>query len=204
MFSLLKNIFQNQVPSEWGKRKDLYSASLALTRMLASNDTLAPFLGDEHDQEGILFWLLDFREQGDQIIKHHHQRAPHRGSHRAGSVLSKEDEDDVLLATEVAEVADVALKTSRRCQAPKPEADVSVISLRERYQSQLGPLRFDSADSMQDQFFLKKVPHASSSLKTRLIFKELAAYRTALPVEYGSSCFCRVLSSRLDLLRVMI
>ena len=152
MSSLLKNTFQNQVPSEWSKRKELYAASLALTRVLASDDKLAPLLGDEHDQEGILFWLLDFREQGDQIIKHHHQPAPHRGSHRAGSSLSKEDEDDVLLATEVAEVADMALKTSQRCQLPKPDDtdDISVISLRERYQSQLGPLRFDSADSMQD------------------------------------------------------
>lgn len=65
------------------------------------------------------------------------------------------------------------------------------------------PLNYFLICSSQ-QFFLKKVPHASSSLKTRLIFKELAAYRTALPVEYGSSCFCRVLSSRVDILRVMI
>ena len=32
----------------------------------------------------------------------------------------------------------------------------------------------------------------------------MISYRTALPVEYGSSCFCRVINNRLDMLRVMI
>jgi len=41
-------------------------------------------------------------------------------------------------------------------------------------------------------------------MNTRNLFKELTAYRNALPIEYGSSCFCRVITSRLDLLRVMI
>jgi ubiquitin-protein ligase len=53
-------------------------------------------------------------------------------------------------------------------------------------------------------YFLKQIPNASTTLDTRKLFKELAAYRNALPVEYGSSCFCRVINSRLDLLRVMI
>ena len=58
---------------------------------------------------------------------------------------------------------------------------------------------------MQAQhYFLLKIPKAPVSLDTRLLFKELISYRTALPVEYGSSCFCRVINNRLDMLRVMI
>mmetsp|Transcript_35712 Transcript_35712/g.64312 ORF Transcript_35712/g.64312 Transcript_35712/m.64312 type:complete len:434 (-) Transcript_35712:354-1655(-) len=191
--ALLANIFRNQVPTDWDKRKELYNVALEICRTLASTRGYSAIFGDKDDQEGILFWLLDFSEQAAQIIKHH-----------SDSGLSKEDQDDVLLATQVSEVAEVALKISRRCQSSKPEVELSVISISERYQSQLGPLRFDSVESMQNQFYLKKKPNASPSLNTRLLFKELAAYRTALPVEYGSSCFCRVMNSRLDLLRVMI
>ena len=48
------------------------------------------------------------------------------------------------------------------------------------------------------------MPTAPPGLNTRVLFKELTAYRMALPVEYGSSCFCRVIDSRLDMLRVLI
>lgn len=49
-----------------------------------------------------------------------------------------------------------------------------------------------------------KSPNAPTSLNTRLIFKELASYKSALPVELGSSCFCRAIDSRLDMVRVLI
>lgn len=163
-----------------------------VSRVLSSNEILGTIWGTADDQEGVLYWLLDFNNQAKDILKRHE------------SGYSKEDQNDVDLATQVSEVADVALKISRRCVAAKPIADLSVISMRERYQSKLGPLRFDSVDSMQNHFFLKKSPSVPSTLNTRLLFKELAAYRTALPVEYGSSCFCRVINNRLDMLRVMI
>ncbi|KAL7533495.1 hypothetical protein ACHAXR_005269, partial [Thalassiosira sp. AJA248-18] len=189
----LANIFRNQVPKDWDERKELYNVALEVCRTLASNEKLGAIFGDSDDQEGILFWLLDFRQQADQIM-----------NRNADLGWTKEDEGDVMLATQVTDVADAALKMSRRCRASMPEAELSVISLSERYQSQLGPLRFDSVETVQNHFFLKKVPTASPAMNTRLLFKELAAYRTALPVEYGSSCFCRVINNRLDLLRVMI
>ncbi len=58
--------------------------------------------------------------------------------------------------------------------------------------------------SPKKHHFLKNSQAATSTANSRLLFKELTAYRNALPVEYGSSCFCRVIDSRLDLLRVMI
>ncbi|KAL7544943.1 hypothetical protein ACHAWF_008323 [Thalassiosira exigua] len=191
--STLADIFRNQVPADWDKRNELYNAALDVARILASNEDLARILGDKEDQEGILFWLLDFSQQADQFIK--------RGSDLGGS---KGDQKDIQFATQVSEVSDAALKMSRRCQPSKPVAELSFISLSERYQSELGPLRFDSVESIQNHCFLKQARSAPRSLNTRLLFKELAAYRTALPVEYGSSCFCRVINNRLDLLRVMI
>jgi len=193
--AVLKNTFQNQVPSDWDKRKDVLGAALALARDLATNETLGKILGEERDPEGVLFWLLDFREQAEQILKHHVDRSGED---------CKADRNDKLLATQVSETAAAALAMSRRCQSPKQEEELSFVSLRERYQSQLGPLRFDGVDSMRNHLYLVKVPTPPPSLDARRLFKELSSYRRALPVEYGSSCFCRVLNSRLDLLRVMI
>ena len=139
--AVLKNTFQNQVPSDWDKRKDVLGAALALARDLATNETLGKILGEERDPEGVLFWLLDFREQAEQILKHH--------ADRSGEDC-KADRNDKLLATQVSETAAAALAMSRRCQSPKQEEELSFVSLRERYQSQLGPLRFDGVDSMRN------------------------------------------------------
>lgn len=193
--SLLADIFRNQVPTDWDQRRELYDVALDVSRTLASSEKLGTVFGDDEDQEEPLYWLLDWSQQAKQILEH--SADLNGGTKKAG-------QQDVKLAREVMEVADLALKISRRCQAPKHVADLSVISLTERYQSELGPLRFDSVDSMQNHFFLQTIRSAPASLNTRNLFKELAGYRTALPVEYGSSCFCRVINSRLDLLRVMI
>ena len=191
--NLLADIFRNQVPSDWDIRKDLYNIALDVSRTLSSNEVIGTIWGDKDDQESVLYWLLDFRQQAKDIMKHHSDKG-----------WSTEDQDDVALATLVTEVADMALKMSKRCMAAKPVADLCVVTMTERYQKKLGPLRFDSVDSLQNHYFLKKTPAAPTALNTRLLFKELAAYRNALPVEYGSSCFCRVINNRLDMLRVMI
>lgn len=190
--SILSDVFRNQVPTDWDTRKALYTAALDLTNTLISDARLVVLLGDEEDQETVLYWLKDFSQQCSAFMKRHEDNG-----------YSKEDEGDVLFATRVKEVADKAIKMSKRC-LKKPEEELVMIDFSTRYQSSLGPLRFDTVDSMPNHYFLKKVPHAPSTLNTRQVFKELTAYRTALPVEYGSSCFCRVINDRLDLLRVMI
>ena len=190
--TILADVFRNQVPTDWDTRKALYTAALDLTNTLVSDVRLAVLLGDEEDQETVLYWLKDFSQQCSAFMKRHEDNG-----------WSKEDEGDVLFATRVKEVADKAIKISKRC-LKKPEEELVMIDFSTRYQGALGPLRFDTVDSMNNHYFLKKVPNAPSTLNTRQLFKELTAYRTALPVEYGSSCFCRVINDRLDLLRVMI
>ncbi|KAL3797082.1 hypothetical protein ACHAW5_007583 [Stephanodiscus triporus] len=189
--TLLADTFRNQVPTDWDQRKDLYKVALDVCRTLATNASLGTIFGHKDESEGVLYWLLDFSQHAKDILNRQSELG-----------WTAEDENDLLLATHVIEVAEAALKISRRCPS-KPVAELSVVSLGERYQSKLGPLRFDSVDTMQNHFFLQKMPTAPS-LDTRLLFKELVSYRTALPVEYGSSCFCRVINSRLDMVRVMI
>ena len=132
--SLLAEIFRNQVPADWDERKELYNVSLELCRNFANNEKYGKIFGDKDDQEGMIFWLLDFKKQAEQMM------------HGNAGL----DEKDTALAKQVVEVANAALKMSRKCVSSKPQADLSVISLSERYQSALGPLRFDSVESMQN------------------------------------------------------
>ncbi len=53
-------------------------------------------------------------------------------------------------------------------------------------------------------YFLDNVPAGAGTTNTRLLFRELTGYSTALPVDWGSSCFCRAMNSQLNMLRVMI
>ena len=57
---------------------------------------------------------------------------------------------------------------------------------------------------LSQHYFLNKQLEEAGTVNTRLLFKELTGYRTALPVNCGSSCFCRVLNSQVNMLRVMI
>ena len=94
---------------------------------------------------------FEFQQQAEQFTKNNLGSSKDNDSQEeviAG--WTKEDQNDVLLATQVSEVADLALKISKKCVSAKPEAELSVISLSERYQSQLGPLRFESIDSMEN------------------------------------------------------
>mmetsp|Transcript_25288 Transcript_25288/g.50445 ORF Transcript_25288/g.50445 Transcript_25288/m.50445 type:complete len:547 (-) Transcript_25288:2170-3810(-) len=194
--SILAHVFRNQVPTDWHKRKELYLAALNICRTLSSDFRLGTLFGQQDDQEKILFWLLDFSKQAEEILK--------REAGDCKLLIDPSSREDMLLATHVSEVAHLALRSSSRSHAGQKEAELSIITKSERYLEALGPLRFDTVEEMPNHHFLKNSQAAPSTTNARLLFKELTAYRNALPVEYGSSCFCRVIDSRLDLLRVMI
>ena len=136
---ILADTFRNQVPTDWDQRKDLYNIAFEVCRTLTTIPSLGGIIfGQKDEPEAVLYWLLDFRQQAKDILNRHLQ-----------SGWTAEDERDVSLATQVDDVANAALKISKRCGASKPVAELSVISLSERYQTKLGPLRFDTVDSMQ-------------------------------------------------------
>lgn len=132
---ILAGVFRNQVPTDWDSRKDLYNTAFNLCRAIASDARLGILFGCKDNREEVLFWLLDFGRQAEQILKR-----------EAGS--ASQAEGDLLLGTQVVEVADAALRISKLCQAGKPEAELSVVSLSECYQEELGPLRFETVGEM--------------------------------------------------------
>lgn len=138
--AVLADIFRNQVPTDWDRRKNVYNIALEVSHTLAFDETLATIFGDKDSPESVLYWLLDFRNQAKDILK---RPMPASG-------WSKEDHGDVALATQVCSVADAALKISRRCQVQKPVEELCLVTLSERYQSQLGPLRFDTVETLKN------------------------------------------------------
>ena len=168
--TLLADTFRNQVPTDWDQRKDLFNIALEVCRTLATNASLGTIFGHKDEPEGVLYWLLDFSQQAKDIL-----------NRLSGSGWTTEDEKDKLLATRVIDVADAALKITRSCHASKPVAELSVISLSERYQSKLCPLRFDSVDSMQNV----------SALKLHTRFHTISSVLYSFSICNHSTTFCR-------------
>ncbi|KAL7479202.1 hypothetical protein ACHAW6_004943 [Cyclotella cf. meneghiniana] len=193
--SILADVFRSQVPTDWSHRAKLFKAALDLTLSLSSKQEFATLLGDPNDFNSVVYWLDDFGQQVEQIVKHE--------STTISNKTRNGDEFDIKFANRVIEVRDEAVKMTKQYNC-KLEEGLAKISFQERYQVELGPMRFDTVESMDNHYFLKQIPNAPSTFNTRQVFKELAAYRNALPVEYRSSVFCRVINNRIDLLRVMI
>ena len=236
----LAGVFRNQIPNDWVERREVYDAALDLTQQMCCEE-YASLLGDAEDAETVIYWLVDFGKQAEEVLKHEatisSSNADARNDTRKGRAkrsapTDSEEDDCASFATKVISVRDNAVGVVKQYNR-KPTEELTIISFSERYQGELGPMRFDTVESMNNvrfnfavywaltlqpytamthcflllkiqHFFLRKVPTAPTTLNARKLFKELAAYKNALPVEYGSSCFCRVISNRLDLLRVMI
>ena len=138
--AVLADIFRNQVPTDWDRRRAVYTHALDVSLALASTETLGTIFGDKHSPESVLYWLLEFRHQAKDIVE---RPRPTWG-------WSREDHEDMALTTKVCEVADAALKISLQCQAQKAIDKICSETSSERYQSQLGPLRFDTVDTLQN------------------------------------------------------
>ena len=141
---VLVSAFRNQVPSDWDQRSELYHQALDVCRSLSS-DKYGDILGSHEDPESIMFWLLDFKSQAEGILMRH-----------AANGFTEHEQNDVLLATQVSEVAEAAMKVSKRCQANKPTADLIMIDQGQVYQKELGPLRFDTVESLQNVSLMSK------------------------------------------------
>lgn len=182
---ILAETFRNQVPTDWDQRKNLYNTALEVCRTLTTMPSLGGMIfGQKDEPDAVLYWLLDFRQQAKDILNRHLE-----------SGWTAEDERDVSLATQVDDVANAALK---RWGASKPVAELSVISLSERYQTKLGPLRFDTVDSMQTvSSFIEGYSISLEHFNQFLIpFFDTHKYITALlsPEDSDSTSFTRYTS----------
>lgn len=142
----LADIFRRQCPTDWDDRRDLYNSAFDLSRTLASDLRLGTIFGEKDDQEGVLFWLIDFSNQAEQIMK--------RSATADVVVWSDAEQGDLMIATQVSQVKDAALQLSLLCQKKKPIEELSFVSLSERYQSELGSLRFDSVEALTNVSFI--------------------------------------------------
>ena len=182
--TLLVDTFRNQVPTDWDQRKDLYNHALDVCRTLATNASLGTIFGHKDESDGVMYWLLDFSQHAKDVLNRQSELG-----------WTAEDENDLLLATQVIEVAEAALKISRRCHASKPVAELSVVSLGERYQSKLGPLRFDSVDTMQNVSAFKghnryhRVPPVLCSFLFRICYHSTSSCRRCLQHHHLTHAF---------------
>ncbi|CAJ1945671.1 unnamed protein product [Cylindrotheca closterium] len=107
------------------------------------------------------------------------------------------------LAQQVLSLKDRALQISR---AVVEKDDLVVVDNQYHYRHALRPLAFDFVDRLQGHCFENQssTSSAQSTKQRQRVLRELGTYKTALPVENGSSIFVRAVESRMDLLRCLI
>lgn len=176
LVATLKETFRNQVPADWKPRKKLFLAALACFRHVIAN--YSELLGDVEDSESLHAAFDEFAQQA-RFLKEHDANAR---DHRA---LVKETLEVHALASQL-----------------NTHADLQMMDPHEHYRKALGPFRFEFVDKLDHHYFQSK--QKAAQLNSRKMFQELSAYKTGLPVEYGSSIFVRAVEDRLDLLRALI
>lgn len=176
LVSTLKETFRNQVPADWKPRKQLFMAALSCFRLVIQS--YKQLLGDVQDSESLNAAFDEFAQQAQFLQEHDANARDHKE-----------------LVKQVLEVHAIAsrLNISHDCLMFDPH---------EHYRKALRPFCFEFVEKLNHHHFLS---HAKSSrLNARRMFQELSAYKTGLPVEYGSSIFVRAVEERLDLLRALI
>jgi len=179
LVSTLKDVFRNQVPTEWAKRKKMLLLSLTCFSLILRNYN--ELVGDVQDAESLAAAFDEFAQHAHFLCKHNNGKEHARMVQRILEMQSQM----------------MAASQGRNGIHATKEGDPHV-----HYRKTLSRLCFDFCDSFQGHSFSS---HAQSAkLNVRTLFQELSAFRTSLPVEYGSSIFVRAVEGRLDLLRALI
>lgn len=181
LLSDVREVMRKQVPDEWTKSYSLYNAALDCCHLLSIHH--AGSLGASDDPETIMSAFNDFAEHAEMIVKHD----------AMNNAITKK------LASKIIEVHKIALAASSKAFRPK---EMAVMDSHEHYREALRPYRFELVPNLKGHTFANRVQNSRLDLKK--IFRELTAYKTALPIEFGSSIFVRAVENRLDLLRACI
>eukprot|EP00550_Attheya_septentrionalis_P000671 CAMPEP_0198287544 /NCGR_PEP_ID=MMETSP1449-20131203/6311_1 /TAXON_ID=420275 /ORGANISM="Attheya septentrionalis, Strain CCMP2084" /LENGTH=599 /DNA_ID=CAMNT_0043985505 /DNA_START=294 /DNA_END=2090 /DNA_ORIENTATION=+ len=176
--------------------------------------------GTLEEEDSLLRALQDFA-QSAKFAKDHTSTAT------VSSASAQLTAADLTLAERAMQVYQTVEGAVQRYQANQNTDFLSVMSQEAFYRIDLGPLRFDLiSQPLSNHHFLTPstswgyenpaIPtgtkRAESTKATaqpqhtnlRGIYREITAYRSSLPVEYGSSIFVRAQEGRLDLLRALI
>ena len=182
----IKSVIRNQ--ADWAsadtKRLNLYKLSLDCVQAIIQH---APaLLGNDDDEESLLFAFLEMTSTAELVVKHDH----------AGAGYSKTAQN---LSQRVLAIKDSAIAAARKAVHVQ---DLAVVDNHAIYRQALRPLAFDVVHELKAHTFQRNKDVAPNVLKR--ILKELGTYRTMLPVEFGSSIFVRAVESRMSMLRCLI
>lgn len=191
----IQEVLRNHV--EWSEKRTLYEGALECCRLIASK--YPELLEGPADDQSLVKSLNEFAQFSKFVSEY-------------DKSLYSEDEEaffDLVAAVEFEMVsARRAFQPSimHRCRAlflaAKPPVEPTVVDHGEEYRQALRPLCFDFVDDLPSHVYAQKPQ--SSTMSVRNLFQELSSYKTALPVEAGSSIFVRAMENRLDLLRACI
>jgi len=208
----LKDVFRNHSPTEWDSKErcELINAALGVCDVLARDlQLVSACFGRETDDNSLLVLLRNISGQAKMIAAKSVEFGDDGGSHNM---------DDVNVATYFLQVQEMVERTMSQVQAldlpdSKPESSetassnaVQVINPHGEeesvYKSELARLRrVDFIDDLGRHSFLTQPKYNGDS---RRLYRELMSYQQALPVEFSTSIFVRVMDSRIDLLRALI
>lgn len=182
LINTLKSVIRNQ--AHWSSTTTCKQYDVAIKCCEIIIDNYPERLGKEDDEDSMLSSLKELQSTADMITKH-----------GEGYDFYARN-----VAQHVVVVTQRAIKASRNME----ETDLSVIDQHAHYRQSLRPLAFEFVGELSGHSFLNKANRCISSTQRQKILKELTTFKTALPVEDGSSIFIRAMESRMDLLRVMI
>ena len=178
LVSTLKEVFRNQVPTDWAKRKKILLLSLTCLSLILQN--YREIVGNVTDAESL---AAAFHE----LAQHAHFINKHGKGREHGRLVEK------ILGLQSIMMLDG--KNVGNGDDATTSVDPPTL-----YRQTLGPFRFDFCESLTNHSFSSQ----KTNLNMRKLFQELSAYSNALPVEFGSSIFVRAEEGRLDVLRALI
>ncbi|GFH62021.1 hypothetical protein CTEN210_18497 [Chaetoceros tenuissimus] len=211
---ILQQVFLHHSPTEWDSKEKcvLIHAALGICDLLGGDPQLASAIFHSTDNDGensLLELLRNFTHQAEMIAKKAHQFQS-KGT----------DIDDIQVATYFLQVQERIERTLSQIQelhldiegdkkmAAKDEKKeekkqaFSQEQLEANYKQQLRKVpRLDFVECLGHHHFAS---HRSYTGDSRRLYRELMSYQQALPVEYSSSIFVRVIENRIDLLRALI
>jgi ubiquitin-protein ligase len=228
----LKKVLRNHDPQQWsssreeGKERrhlvDLVEAALHTCSLITKHHPKC--LGQDDDDESILCALEELAQTSELLVRHCESENSGTGtattcnaaaSSKTSSSSSssrrsiprqerpsipRQERPDVELAQQVLTIREDARRASL---AVLKRPDCLAVNSHEHYRKALRPRCFDFVERLQFHAFAKK-PKGTDSSRSKALVRELLTYKTALPVEYGSSILVRAVESRMDLLRVLI
>ena len=185
LVNALKEILRNQVPTAWKDYEDLYRTAIAC--VVKINLFHPDLMGRRSDRGGLLMATTEFAQQAEMIAKSGIQEL---GGELEGFVLQ--------VAHIIGTTADFyENEDARGC------GDVLQKDPQQVYVDSLRGLCMEFPDTLSHHFHRSCQPVTGITYSTHL-YRELAAYKTQLPVDYASSILVRASSEQLYLVRACI